>query len=128
MRIKYIISASFLIAVSVATYGAYRFMVKCEGTWEGEPLESKKGISLEEIGVQLKEDIHYMTVVLGERNPERYEELARCAEWIRKRWQSHGYEVKSQVFTLEDKEFENLEIEIPGNVAPSEIIIVSGQY
>jgi hypothetical protein len=103
-------------------------MLKCKGQWHGVPLEAKKTLNLEEIKKDLKSDVAYMSKKLGERNFIYYKELIKCEEWIREKWQSQGYNVKEQKFTVEGKEYTNLEIEIPGSKAPSEIIIVSSQY
>src|SRR4030042_4370092 len=68
---------------------------------------------------------------LGPRNSvneETYAQLRECEEWIRQRWQSQGYSVKSHTFRFEGREYSNLEIELPGRVSPSEIIIVSAQF
>ena len=103
-------------------------MVKCEGTWEGEPLENQA--DLIEIRKGLERDVAYLQA-LGPRNSENeeaYEKLRLCEAWIRQRWQSQGYRVKTQTFCAEGRLYSNLEVEIRGRTSPSEIIIVSAQY
>ena len=105
-------------------------MVKCEGKWRGEPAEKQKTGDLTEIRKGLERDVAYMQA-LGPRNSENgaaYEKLRLCETWIRQRWQSQGYPVKTQSFRFEGREYSNLEIEIRGLTSPSEIIIVSAQY
>ena len=105
-------------------------MVKCEGKWHGEPIKKQKTTDLIEIRKGLKRDIAYMQG-LGPRNSvdgATYENLCRCEAWIRQRWQSQGYPVKTQSFYFEGREYSNLEIEIRGRTSASEIIIVSAQY
>lgn len=109
-------------------YFSYWYMVKCEGKWEGLPLERQENVDLSNIRKELESDIYYMSVKLGPRNAFSYERLQKCAEWIKKRWESQGYTVKSHVFSIQVKDYTNLEIEIHGQKAPSEIVVVSAQY
>ncbi|OGP89470.1 MAG: hypothetical protein A2157_13130 [Deltaproteobacteria bacterium RBG_16_47_11] len=105
-------------------------MVKCRGEWEGESIEKQRPLELTEIRKGLERDIAYLEN-LGPRNSvneETYRRLRQCEDWIRQRWQSQQYSVKSQTFWFEGRKHSNLEIEILGRVSPSEIIIVSAQY
>jgi hypothetical protein len=107
---------------------AYWYMVKCEGSWEGVPLEAGMKRELSEIENLLRADVSYLSETIGPRNPAHYASLTQAAEWISERWRSQGYEVRAQAFPVEGKECANLEIEIPGRRIPSEIVIVSAQY
>ena len=109
---------------------SYWYMLKCEGNWKGEPLEKQMKAELSEIKKGMESDIEYLQK-LGPRNSENdtsYKQLRLCEEWIRQRWESQGYVVKKHTFSIKEKEYSNLEIEIKGRVAPSEIIIISAQY
>jgi hypothetical protein len=105
-------------------------MLKCAGNWHGESLEKKMKTELIEIKKSMESDIEYLQN-LSPRNSENdtsYRQLRKCEGWIRQRWESQGYAVKKQTFPYKGKEYSNLEIEIKGRIAPSEIIIVSAQY
>ena len=78
-----------------ALYGAYWYMIRCEGEWEGKPLEGQMQVELEAIENALRADVEFMSVTLGERNPEHYDALVRCADWVKERWESQGYVVKT---------------------------------
>jgi len=109
---------------------SYWYMMKCEGNWRGEPLEKKMKMELIEIKKGMESDIEYLQK-LGPRNSENektYNQLRQCEEWIRQRWESQGYVVKKHTFSIREKEYSNLEIEIKGRTLPSEIIIISAQY
>ena len=109
---------------------SYWYMIKCQGNWYGEPLEKQMKSDLMEIKKSLESDIDYIQR-LGPRNSENdmnYKQLRQCEEWIRQRWESQGYVVKKHTFSFNGKVYSNLEIEIQGRIAPSEIIIVSAQY
>jgi Zn-dependent M28 family amino/carboxypeptidase len=105
-------------------------MMKCEGNWRGAPLEKKMKMELIEIKKSMESDIEYLQN-LGPRNSENdtsYKQLRQCEEWIKQRWESQGYVVKKHTFSIGEKEYSNLEIEIKGRTLPSEIIIISAQY
>ena len=126
---KKILVASTLLIAGLLSF-SYWYMVQCKGDWYGEPIENGRNSELIEIKRSLERDIAYMQN-LGPRNSvneETFARLRQCEEWIRQRWQSQGYSVKSQTFLFEGREYSNLEIELQGRVAPSEIIIVSAQY
>jgi len=109
---------------------SYWYMMKCEGNWRGEPLEKKMKMELIEIKKGMESDIEYLQN-LGPRNSENdtsYKQLRQCEEWVKKRWESQGYTVKKHSFSIKEKEYSNLEIEIKGRTLPSEIIIISAQY
>jgi hypothetical protein len=111
-------------------YISYWYMVKCQGKWDGEPMERQWVAESIEIKRGLERDVAYLQN-LGPRNSvneENYAKLRQCEEWIKQRWQSQRYSVKSQTFLFEGRRYSNLEIELQGRVSPSEIIIVSAQY
>jgi Zn-dependent M28 family amino/carboxypeptidase len=122
----------FVLLLLLLGFGffAYWYMVRCEGDWQGKPLEEQGSIDLEAIKKELISDVAFMQG-LGPRNSENqiaYEQLRKCKEWIIQKWQSQGYSVRCYEFSIGGREYYNLEIEIPGTTAPSEIIIISGQY
>jgi len=109
---------------------SYWYMLKCTGNWRGEPLEKKMKTELIEIKKSMESDIEYLQN-LGPRNSENdtsYKQLRQCEKWIKQRWESQGYAVKRHTFSFGGRDYSNLEIEIKGNISPSEIIIVSAQY
>ena len=111
-------------------YFAYWYMVRCKGDWQGKPLEEQGSIDLAAIKKELISDVVYMQG-LGPRNSENpiaYEQLRKCKEWIVQKWQSQGYSVRCYEFSIDGREYYNIEIEIQGTIAPSEIIIISAQY
>jgi len=109
---------------------SYWYIVKCVGRWNGEPMEKQRISELVEIKEGLQRDVGYLQS-LGPRNTlneTSYAKLRQCEEWIRQRWQSQGYSVKSQTYLFEGREYSNLEIELQGRVSASEVILVSAQY
>jgi hypothetical protein len=107
---------------------SYWYMIEPEAPWEGEPLESSMPEELVAIESTLRDDVAYLSETIGPRNPSHYDALVLSADWIRSRWSAYGYEVLEQHFDVEGMDCENLEVEIRGRRAPSEIILLGAQY
>lgn len=129
-KIAILVLVPFFVIIMIFLYLSYWYMVKCEGEWYGKPLEKQKSIDLREIKRNLESDIAYIQG-LGLRNSvndTNYKQLRKCEEWIIQKWESMGYEVKRDIFSLEGREYSNLVIELKGQTAPADIVIVSAQY
>ncbi len=127
-KILLIFSPTSLVFISL--FFSHWYLIQCQGNWQGEPLERKMVSDLGSIKRDLESDLIYIQG-FGPRNSAndtQYAQLRKCEEWIEGRWQSQGYPVKKQTFSIEGRKYSNLEIEIIGRVAPSEIIIISAQY
>ena len=128
-RVKWVFFVLALFFIAFLLF-SYWYMMKCEGSWPGEPVEKRMKTELIEIKKSLESDIRYLQD-LGPRNSENdtsYKQLRKCEEWIKDRWELQGYFVRKQTFSIKAKEYSNLEIEIKGRKLPSEIIIISAQY
>jgi hypothetical protein len=106
------------------------YLTRCEGRWQGVPLEAQARVNLEGVKQALRADVAYVQA-LGPRNSESdkdYAQLQACAEWIGKQWQHQGYTVRRQEYVVKGRGYTNLEVEIPGTTKPTEIVIISAQY
>jgi Zn-dependent M28 family amino/carboxypeptidase len=65
---------------------------------------------------------------IGERNVWHPEELAAAALYIRNTLEGLGYEVRIQFFESRGLTLQNLEVELPGDSAPQEIIVLGAHY
>jgi len=128
MKSKWTVLSLVIAAIVIFLVFAYWYMVGCEGSWAGVPLEDGMESQLVVFENDLRADVSYLSETLGPRNPVHHASLVAAADWIEERWESQGYAVKRQTFLVEGKECANLEIEIPGGRTPSEIVIVSAQY
>ena len=109
---------------------AYWYLVKCEGDWQGVPLEEQGIFDLSAIKTELQSDVAFIAG-LGPRNAEdpiSYEQLRTCEVWIIEKWVSQGYTPRLQNVSVSGQQFYNIEIEFSGTVSPSEIVIISAQY
>lgn len=128
-RVKGVLLIWVLIFIAFLFF-SYWYMMKCKGHWHGEPLEKQMKSELSEIKKGMELDIEYLQK-LGPRNSENdtnYKQLRHCEEWIKQKWEAQGYVVKKHTYSVKGKDYSNLEIELQGRIAPSEIIIISAQY
>ena len=127
---KALIVLGVLTVLLLFLFFSYWYLIQCEGKWSGEPMEKKGEFNLTKIQQELESDLAFIQG-LGPRNSmneKNYIQLLKCEAWIEQRWKSLGYTVKNHTFSFDGKEYSNLEIEIRGRVAPSEIIVISAQY
>ena len=128
-RWKRIGVAIALLLLTVPALG-YWYMIKCEGVWEGPRLEESEAFDLDAMKAQMEEDVAYLQG-LGPRNSmseAEYAQLRVCEAWVKERWESQGYPVRVQSFSVDQRDYANLEIELAGTTSPSKIIVVSAQY
>lgn len=76
----------------------------------------------------LKRHVEMLAQLIGERNVWHAEALAAAAFYIRHTLEDLGYQVGVQSFESEGMTVQNLEIELPGDTAPEEIIVVGAHY
>ncbi len=118
-----------LLAVGIG--GVSWYAVRCEGRWAGEPAEVRRAAELPRMEREIRDDVHFLSVEIGERNlrdDTRHQALTRAGEWIRGRLEALGFRVAEQVLVVDGRKVSNLEVEIRGRTAPSEIVIVSAQH
>ena len=118
------------LAIAFVTFAAFGhwYMMGCEGSYAGAPIEGALRDSLPSIERALHADVAYLTQTIGPRNPPHAEALRRAEAWVTERWSTQGYDVLRQPFEVEGVECANLEIAIPGRSRPSEIVLLSAQY
>lgn len=124
--------ASLVVAILFLAilFLGYWYMIKCEGTWDGERLEEEEPFDLSKMKEEMEADVAYLQS-LGPRNSmseAEYAQLRICEGWVKEKWESQGYAVRVDSFSVDARDYANLEIELPGSTSPSEIIIVSAQY
>lgn len=112
----------------VLAAGAYWYMIRCEGRWDGPRLETRMRDSLPALEADLRHDVAYLSDTIGPRNTAHPVALERAEAWVRGQWQAQGYRVGAQPLEVGGETTDNLEIEIPGRRLPSQIVLVSAQY
>ncbi len=76
----------------------------------------------------LRRHVGMLAEQIGERNVWQPEALAAAAQYIRNSLESSGYEVRAQSFESKGLTLQNLEVELPGNTLPEEIIVLGAHY
>jgi Zn-dependent M28 family amino/carboxypeptidase len=76
----------------------------------------------------LKRHVEILAQQIGERNVWHSEALDASASHIRHTLEDLGYQVHVQPFESEGMTVQNLEIELPGVIAPEQIVVVGAHY
>jgi Zn-dependent M28 family amino/carboxypeptidase len=76
----------------------------------------------------LKNDVETLAVKIGRRNFDSYQNLVAAKDFLTKELEQAGYQVREQKYTIADKTFSNLEVEIPGSSLADEILVIGGHY
>jgi hypothetical protein len=77
---------------------------------------------------RLKRDVETLAVKIGRRNFDSYQNLVAAKDFLSTELAQAGYTVREQKYTIEDKTFSNLEVEIPGSSRADEILVIGGHY
>jgi len=111
----------------LAVLFVWRFMIQMPGqSYEGAlPEPGEPQLTRAE---QLRRDVEYLAVTIGERNIGCYPQLVRTAAFIENELTEVGYEVARQEYEVWGVKCDNLEVEIAGSTRADEIVIVGGHY
>ncbi len=95
-------------------------------SYQGElpPLTAEENL----IKNRLQQDLNKLGGEIGSRNSNNYENLQAAADFLESSFQTIGYSVKTQEYSVDNQTFKNLEVEIPGSKHPDEIVIVGAHY
>jgi Zn-dependent M28 family amino/carboxypeptidase len=77
---------------------------------------------------RLRDHVGQLASQIGERNLYQYDNLEAAADYIENHLEDLGYDVSRQVYEARERQFSNLEAEIPGKDKPHEVIIVGAHY
>jgi hypothetical protein len=77
---------------------------------------------------RLQDHVRVLSLQIGERNMERYENLQSAARYIEEVLKKYGYTVESQPYRVEGREVRNLIATLPGHQFPRRTILVGAHY
>lgn len=77
---------------------------------------------------RLKSDVETLSVKIGRRNFDNYQNLVAAKDFLSTELTQAGYKIQEQKYTIGDKTFSNLEVEIPGSSRANEILVIGGHY
>ena len=76
----------------------------------------------------LRTHVQILAGDIGERNVMNPLALHAAADYLRRQWQSQGYEVIAHEYTIEHERWANLEVSRPGRKMPNEIVMIGAHY
>ena len=77
---------------------------------------------------RLKRDVETLAVKIGRRNADNYQNLVAAKDFLDRELTQAGYTVREQKYTVDGKNFSNLEVEIPGSSLAEQILVIGGHY
>ncbi|EDZ92450.1 MULTISPECIES: M28 family peptidase [Limnospira] len=81
----------------------------------------------EELSDRLRQDVEAIAGT-GEHNYIYYDNLLKTEAYLESRLTQAGYTVQRQEYLIGDRQFTNLEVEIPGEALGEEIIVIGAHY
>lgn len=81
-----------------------------------------------DLETRLRRHVFALAHEIGERNTIRFTALQAAASYIREQWERLGFRVTAQGYEVEGRWCENLEIAMPGQERPGEIILAGAHY
>ncbi|WP_373539084.1 M28 family peptidase [Chamaesiphon sp.] len=115
-----------LIITSILIFG-WSLMVWMPGTSYRQALPplSAADRSLQD---RLQRDVEMLSAKIGSRNVGNYPNLVAAQEFLDRELTKAGYTVRAQQYTVAERTYSNLEVEIPGSSLAEQILVVGGHY
>ncbi len=76
----------------------------------------------------LKGHVQQLAGAIGERNMQNHQALTQAAQYISHQFESFGYDVNRQTYSIKEKSASNIIAEIKGTNDPEEIVIIGAHY
>ncbi len=113
--------------VVLAFAAAWTMMIRMPGKSHQGPLPPATD-EIRALEEELRSHVQTLAGDIGERNVFRYDKLVMAAEYIRSSLGHLGYEVQRQIYEVEGKDCENIEVEVPGTDRREEILVIGAHY
>ncbi len=115
------------VALTITLTIVYFLMIWMPGSsYHGELLSlGPKEVELRDA---LRSDVQMLAGTIGRRNSENYSGLQKAAKFLETELKNAGYEVRRQRYQIDDKDYDNLEVEIKGRDRPDQIILIGAHY
>jgi Zn-dependent M28 family amino/carboxypeptidase len=81
-----------------------------------------------ELQTSLNRDVEMLSRKIGSRNYQSYQNLLAAKEYLTNELTTAGYSVKNLDYSIENKTYTNLEVEIPGTTRADEILVIGAHY
>ncbi len=117
--------ALFSLLAAAATFGGCALIGADPDSDRPLPLVTA---DTQQLAARLRGHVEYLAGTIGERNLAHPEKLLRAEHYLAAQLAKAGYIVRWQTYICNGHEVSNLEVEITGKAAPSEIIVVGAHY
>ncbi len=81
-----------------------------------------------ETSKRLKQTIAHLTEKIGERNLSKPKKLDETVTFVQQSFESKGYIIERQTFSVSGVECHNLIAEVVGSVSPKEVVLIGAHY
>jgi hypothetical protein len=128
IRAKPMIYATLLVLLAAFGIWAYKAMIDIRPKVNRPTLNADDRQVIDDLKARLKVHVEVLSEEIGPRDIFLPDKLNAAADYIREFWKESGYEVRAQIFSVQDTACYNLSVEIPGKLKPHEIVIVGAHY
>jgi len=116
-----------MMAITIVIMAGLHYLTKMPGeSYAGpfNPLSDREASVLP----KLKAHVNMLAGTIGERNIWNYSKLASAVSYIQEVFQGFGYDVADEEYMVDDISVANIVVEITGESAPDEIIVIGAHY
>jgi Zn-dependent M28 family amino/carboxypeptidase len=119
--------AILAIAIASVSIFGWSLTIWMPGESYYQALQPLSGAEIR-LQAMLRQDVETLAVTLGRQNVDNYQNLVAAKDFLDRELVQVGYTVRSQNYTVDDRTFSNLEVEIPGSSRANEILVIGGHY
>lgn len=119
--------AVLAVLLAALGFGGWRMMIRMPGESYRGPLEPPTDEEAR-LAETLRRDVERLAGGIGPRNVHRREAYTAAADFIEGELRAAGYDVRRQAYEVEGQTCHNIDVEIRGNAAPDEIVVVGAHY
>ena len=127
-KVRRMIYASLLVLLLGFSLWAYKAMIDVRPQVTRPESNEEAYRDLKDLEGRLRGHVMVLAADIGPRDVYIPDGLKAAANYIRRFWETVGYEVGAQSFTVQNVACENLVVETKGRSKPDEIVVVGAHY
>ena len=127
-KLRRMIYVLLLLLLAGGSLWAYKAMIDVRPDVACLALNKEASKDLNDLQGRLKEHVMVLADEIGPRDVYIPDKLKAAAAYIRKFWETLGYEVGAQSYKVQNVVCENLFVEIRGESKPDSIVVVGAHY
>lgn len=118
-------SALILIILLVITFNYYYDLDRSEN--EDTALEDRS-MPKDVVELNLRKTVHKLSDEIGSRGYNQKDALDISIEYISSEFESYGYDLNIQTYTVNDMKYQNIWVEKKGAIFPDKVLVVGAHY